>query len=124
MTTTLRLNTNSPDEHRDTSSIGQTADQAAEYIGRKAEAATAALGGGLESLGNTLRAHTHQDDIVRDASAAVANCMEETGRYVQEKGLEGMAADVTGLIRRNPVAALLAAFGVGFLLARATTSRS
>ena len=35
-----------------------------------------------------------------------------------------MADDLTDLIRRNPIPALLVGVGVGFLLARATTSRS
>jgi hypothetical protein len=106
------------------SSVVQTAEDAAAYVGRKAEDATTAVGGGLKSLGNTLRTHTHQDGIVGEASAAVANTLESTGRYLQEEGLKGMANEVTNLIRRNPVPALLVAFGIGFLIARATTSRS
>lgn len=106
------------------SSVAQTAEDAAAYVGRKAEEATTAVGGGLKSLGNTIRTHTPHDGIVGEASSAVANTLESTGRYLQEEGLKSMAVEVTNLIRRNPVTALLVALGAGFLIARATTTRS
>ena len=49
---------------------------------------------------------------------------ENTGRYLQEEGLKGIAEDVTNLIRRNPIPALLAGVGVGFLIGRITTRGS
>jgi hypothetical protein len=68
---------------------------------------------------------THQTATsAGEASAVVADTLESTGRYLQEEGLKGMAEELTILIRRNPVPALLAAFGAGFLIARATTPRS
>ena len=45
-------------------------------------------------------------------------------RLPAEQGLSGMAGDFTNLIRRNPIPALLIGVAVGFLFARATTSRS
>lgn len=48
--------------------------------------------------------------------------MESTGEYLEEKGLSGMAGDVTDLIRRNPLPALLIAVGIGFLIARSFRS--
>jgi hypothetical protein len=101
-------------------SIGQPAEDAATYVGRKAEDATSAVGGGLKSLGNTIRDNTPQGGIVGEASAAAANTLESTGRYLQEEGLEGIAEDVTNLIRRNPVPAVLVGIGIGFLLAKIT----
>jgi hypothetical protein len=59
-----------------------------------------------------------------EASTAVANTLENTGRHLQKEGLKGIADDVTNLIRRNPIPALLVGLGVGFLIARATTRRS
>lgn len=106
------------------SSVAQTAEDAAAYVAHKAEDATTAVGDGLESLGNSLREHAPHDGIVGEASSAVANTLGSTGRYLQEEGLKGMAEEVTNLIRRNPVPAILVAFGAGFLIARATTSRS
>jgi hypothetical protein len=113
------------DRAKDTaSSVAQTAQDAAAYVGRKADDATTAVGGGLKSFGNTIRAHAPHDDIVGEASSAIANTLESTGRYLQEEGLKGMAEEVTKLVRRNPVPALLVALGAGFLIARATTLRS
>jgi hypothetical protein len=106
------------------SSVVHSAEDAAAYVGRKADDATTAVGDGLKSLGNTIRAHTPHDGVIGEASSAVAQTLESTGRYLQEEGLKGMSDEVTDLVRRNPIPALLVAFGAGFLIARATTSRS
>jgi hypothetical protein len=104
--------------------MAQTAAQkgrsAAGYVTEKAQDATASVGSGLK----------HLSDAVRDKAPsgsttdAVANTLESTGRYLQEEGLAGAAEDLTGLIRRNPIPALLIGIGFGFLLAQATTRRS
>jgi len=104
--------------------VVHSAEDAAAYVGHKADDATTAVGDGLKSLGNTIRAHTPHDGVVGEASAAVANTLESTGRYLKEEGLKGMSEEVTELVRRNPIPALLVAFGAGFLIARATLSRS
>jgi hypothetical protein len=54
----------------------------------------------------------------------VAGALESSGRYLEEQGLSGIGEDLTNLIRRNPLPAILLGIGLGFLLARATTSRS
>ncbi len=109
-------------------SVAETAEDAASYVGQRAEAATAAVGDGLESLGNSLRTHTPQTGMAGAASAAVANTLENTGRYLQEEGLQGSAEHVTALIRRNPLAALAIGIGigvgVGLMLGRVSTRRS
>jgi hypothetical protein len=50
----------------------------------------------------------------------VASALDSSGRYLEEQGLSGMAEDVTNLIRRNPIPAMLIGVGLGFLLARLT----
>jgi hypothetical protein len=105
-------------------SVAHSAEDAAAYVGRKADDATTAVGDGLQSVATTIRTHSPHDGVVGEASAAVAKTLESTGRYLQEEGLKGMTDEVTDLIRRNPIPALLVAFGAGFLIARATTSRS
>jgi hypothetical protein len=104
--------------------VGHKAEDAASYVGHKAEDATAAVGGSLKSLGSTIRENTPRSGMVGEASSAVADTLESTGRYLQEEGLKGITEDVANLIRRNPIPALLAGVGVGFLIARATTRRS
>ena len=106
------------------SAVVHSAEDAAAFVGHKAEDATTAVGDGLTSLSKTIRAHTPHDGIAGQASAAVANTLESTGTYLKEEGLKGMAEEVNDLIRSNPIPALLVAFGVGFLIARMTTSRS
>lgn len=103
--------------------MSQSAEGAANFIGKKADNTTAAVGDGLKSLGNTIREKTPKSGVLGEASAAVASTLENSGRYIQEEGVKGMADDVTNLIRRNPIPAVLLGVGIGFLLAR-VTSRS
>jgi hypothetical protein len=56
------------------------------------------------------------------AASTVADTLEHTGRYIQDEGLAGMADDVTELIRRNPIPAMLIGVGIGFLLAKVMRS--
>ncbi len=99
------------------------AEHAASYVGDQAEGATAAVGGRLKSLGHTIRERTPDSGMLGSASSAVADSFESAGRYLEDEGLRGMADDITSLIRRNPIPALLVGIGIGFLVARATTSR-
>ena len=103
------------------SSAMHSAEGAASYVGQKAGDATAAVGGSLKSLGGTIRENTPKG-MVGDASCAVADTLESAGRYLEDEGLSGISEDMTNMIRRNPIPALLIAVGVGFLLARAMSS--
>jgi hypothetical protein len=97
--------------------------QAAGAIGQKAEDATQAVGAGMKSLGETIRDKGPQQGMVGAATSGLASTLESGGRYLQEEGIQGIAHDMTTLIRKNPIPALLLAVGVGFLLARATARR-
>jgi len=103
---------------------GNRAKDAASFVGQKAEDATGAVGSGMKSLAGTIREHTPASGPIGSASCAVADTLESSGRYLQEHGLSGIGADMTSLIRRNPIPALLVGIGVGFLISRATTTRS
>jgi hypothetical protein len=52
----------------------------------------------------------------------VAGALDSAGKYLQEEGVSGMAEDVTDMIRRHPIPALLVGIGIGYLLARVTGS--
>jgi hypothetical protein len=52
------------------------------------------------------------------ATGTVADSLDSAGRYLQEEGIAGMAEDITELIRRNPVPAMLVGVGIGFMLAK------
>lgn len=97
-------------------------EDAAGFIGEKTENAVGAVGSGMKSLSDTIREHTPKEGILGSASASVADTLETGGRYLEEHKLREMGEDVTNMIRRNPVPAMLLAVGVGFLLARALRS--
>jgi hypothetical protein len=54
------------------------------------------------------------------AATAVAEKLDVAGTYLQEKDLNHVLDDLSGMIRRHPVPALLIGLGVGYLLARGT----
>lgn len=107
------------------SSAMHSAEDAASYVGKKADDGVHAVGSTLKSFGDSVRHTAPGRDMLKDGMCAVADTLENTGKYLEEEGLSGIAADVTGLIKRNPIPALFIGIGVGFLLARACTpSRS
>jgi uncharacterized protein YjbJ (UPF0337 family) len=52
------------------------------------------------------------------AASTVTDTVAGAGTYLQEKGVQGLSGDLTGLIRRYPVPALLIGLGIGFMLGR------
>jgi uncharacterized protein YjbJ (UPF0337 family) len=52
------------------------------------------------------------------AATAVADTVAGAGTYVRGKGVQALAGDLAGLIRRYPIPALLIGAGVGVLLGR------
>lgn len=103
-------------------SVAQRAGDAASFVGKKAEEATSAVGGGMQSLGATIREKGPHSGVLGSAASAVGSTLESSGRYLHEQGLSGIGEDLTNLIRRNPLPALLLGIAAGYLLARATTS--
>lgn len=76
-------------------------------------------------MAQTIRENAPEKGMMGTASSAVADTLEQGGRYLQEQGLSGLGADMTNMIRRNPIPSVLVGFGLGFLIARfLTTSRS
>lgn len=104
--------------------VGQRADDAASFVSQKTDDAGAAVGSGLRSLGQSVRDRGPEGGIAGDASSAVADGLENSGRYIQEEKLKDIAEDVTNLIRRNPIPALLIGVAAGYLVGRITTPRS
>jgi hypothetical protein len=60
--------------------------------------------------------------MLGSAASRVADTLDSGARYLEQEGLSGMAGDVTEMVRRNPIPALLIAVAVGVLIARATRS--
>jgi len=97
---------------------GQKVQTAAATVGHKAEDATASLGSGLQSAADKVRDNLPHEGVIGKASEAFAGALERGGRYIEEKNIRGIAEDVTEVIKRNPVPAVLLAVGLGFLLGR------
>jgi len=100
------------------SNAGQAMGTAATAVGHKAEDAVGSVGRGMESLGEKMREKGPDHGFLGKASGAVAGALESGGKYLEDKKISGMADDLTDLIKRNPIPALLIGVGLGFLLAR------
>ena len=96
-------------------------DKAQEMVGnasRRVDEATAAIGERVRSVGETLRDRGPHEGMLGTATGAVADSLEQTGRYIHDEGVLGMAEDITELIRRNPIPSLFVGIGIGFMLAK------
>jgi hypothetical protein len=100
------------------SSMAHAVGDAGAAVGEKANDATAAVGSRMNSVAGTIRETMPREGVLGTASSSVAGSLESGGRYLQEKNIGGMAEDITNLIRRNPVPALLVGVGIGFVLAK------
>jgi hypothetical protein len=116
---------NVADRARETaSSLADKAKDMTSAAGRRADDMAGRMGSGLESAAESIREHTPSSGMIGTAASRVADTLESGGHYLREEGLTGLANDLTDMIRRHPIPALLVALGVGVLLARATRSRS
>jgi len=104
------------------SSAADKAKDLASAAGRQADSAVGSMGSGLESAAGAIRTHGPQSGMLGSAASGMADALESGGRYLEHEGLSGLADDVTGLIKRNPIPAVLLAVAVGYLVARATRS--
>jgi len=105
------------------SNLGQKASDVASTLGHRADDATSAVSGGMKNLAGTIRENLPNSGVLGSASSTLADTLDSGSRYLQEEGLKGISEDLTNLIRRNPIPALLVGVGIGYLLAR-STSRS
>jgi ElaB/YqjD/DUF883 family membrane-anchored ribosome-binding protein len=101
---------------------GQAVSSAASAVGHKADDLTASAGSGARSLADTVRQQGPSEGMLGRASRAVADTLEQGGKYLEENKLSGMADDFGEMIRRNPLPAVLIGIGIGFLLGRAMRS--
>jgi len=103
--------------------IADTAQRVGENVTGAADSAAASAGSGLSSMAEGVRQHGPQEGMLGQAASTVAQGLDSAGRYLQEQGVSGAAEDMTNLIRRHPIPAVLIAAGVGFLLAQLSSSR-
>jgi len=114
---------NVADSTRDMASqAGQAISGAASTVGKKAEEWTSAAGHRVESLADTVRHQGPNSGVLGRATDAVADSLEAAGGYMSDKNISGMMDDVTSLIKRNPIPALLVGLGIGYLLGKSLRS--
>jgi hypothetical protein len=104
--------------------LADKAKQVVSNVGDRADSAVSGAGKGMENLAQTIRDRGPQEGVLGSATSTVANTLESSGRYLEEQGLSGMANDLTEVIRRNPIPAVLIGIGLGFMLARLTNPRN
>jgi ElaB/YqjD/DUF883 family membrane-anchored ribosome-binding protein len=104
--------------------VGEKARQAGEYARDKADSAVSGAGKGMESLAGTIRDRGPQEGLLGKATSGVANTLDSAGRYLDEHGMSGMVDDMTSMIRNHPLPAVLIGVGIGFMLARLTSTSS
>jgi len=100
------------------STVGDMASSAASSVGKTADKWTSATGSGMKNLGDTLEEKGPHGGMLGSASHAVASTLAEGGKYLEREGLSGMMEDVTNLVRRNPMPAILVGIGLGYLIGR------
>lgn len=114
---------NLADRARDAaSSVASTAGSVASNLGGHAEDAMSSVGSGARALAGTLRDRAPQEGVLGNAASYAAGALDSSGRYLEEHGFGDIGADLSHLIRRNPIPAVLVGVGFGFLLARMTRS--
>jgi ElaB/YqjD/DUF883 family membrane-anchored ribosome-binding protein len=96
----------------------QVASSVADAAGKKAGEVTSAVGSTMRNVGERIRENLPSEGYVGQASRSVASTLDEGGHYLEEHGLGGLAEDMGGMIKRNPVPAVLVAIGVGFMIGR------
>jgi hypothetical protein len=80
--------------------------------------ATKKVGETMSSLAGTIRASAPQEGTLGSAAKTMADQFDTAGSYLQDKTVEGMTQDLTGLIRRYPLQAVFVGLGLGYLLSR------
>jgi len=99
--------------------VTEQAKQAGSTVVNKADEMAGRVGSGMESAADTIRGNA-PSGMLGTAASRVADTLESGGKYLEQEGLSGLANDLTNLIKRNPIPALLVAVAFGVLIARAT----
>jgi uncharacterized protein YjbJ (UPF0337 family) len=84
---------------------------------RKANEAAPQLGEKIKSLAGVIREKAPHEGRMGTTATKVAGGLESASSYLQERKLDHLGEDFTGLIRRYPLQSLLVGLGLGFWLA-------
>ncbi|HSE85952.1 MAG TPA: hypothetical protein VLJ79_07020, partial [Candidatus Binatia bacterium] len=84
----------------------------------KANNAANVVGAKMGSLAGGIRKHAPRDGAIAKTATTVADRLESTGAYLQEKRFQDLPERFTRLVRTYPLQSLLVGFALGYLLAR------
>ncbi len=92
--------------------------QAAHEVGSKADQLVAQAGSDIQEIGNSLGRNLPHSGMLGSVSQSFAGAVQQSGEYLEDQKLSGMAKDVTCMIRRNPIPSVLISAGIGWFIAR------
>jgi hypothetical protein len=72
----------------------------------------------MRNLADTLRHNAPHEGMMGSAASSFADTLERGSNYLEQEGMEGMLEDLSTLVRRHPLPAVLIGFGAGFLVAQ------
>jgi ElaB/YqjD/DUF883 family membrane-anchored ribosome-binding protein len=102
--------------------VGQRAQDMAANLGERADDARSSVGDQMKSLAGQIRDKAPHEGLTGRAASAVAQGLESGGSYIKQHDFADMAEDMTSLVRRYPLQAVLVGIGIGFLLGRTMRS--
>jgi ElaB/YqjD/DUF883 family membrane-anchored ribosome-binding protein len=92
----------------------------AHELGKAAAQATDAtlssLGESLSALAGAIRERAPNEGVLGSAASTVADRLESGSHYLAQHGVNGIAEDLSALIRKHPLPAIGVALGIGWLL--------
>jgi len=103
-----------------TGGANRTAAEEGASIVAMASQPISAVGEQMGSLAGVIRDNAPHEGVVGSAATTVAEKLDAAGTYLQEKNLDHVVGDLSGMIRRYPVPSLLVGLGIGYLLALST----
>lgn len=103
-------------------SVGEMAGEAVAAVGKEADDLTAIAGSDIRKWGDSISNKSPHTGLVGHASQGVADTLKDSGHYLEEAKLSGMADDCSKLIQRHPLPAVFIGLSVGFILGRAMRS--
>jgi uncharacterized protein YjbJ (UPF0337 family) len=101
----------------------QEVDRRLQEHGQKTSGVTARVTGAAQEAATrvtdtAVTAAARAQEAAGAAAATVADTAAGMAAAVQDRGVQGLSEDLTGLIRRYPVPALLIGLGLGYVLGR------
>ena len=101
-----------------TSAVGVIANQAICDVGMKSDELTAEAGHRIQELSENLSDSIPHEGVLGIASQTVVEAIKGSGDYLADAKLSGMTKDVTRIVRRYPITAVLIAAGLGWFIGR------